>query len=171
MSCGGDEADPWSAPVSDAAVQPGASYSSAADDVDEDATELPGDDRSSVSEADLELAEEDETTRLAADNLNRRLADERLREALAEARFKGPVYELFVQELAAYGLAVCGAWLLTGEMFRQCASRGYWIGSQPYDWNEHDRTSLADETVVKALEASASKVSSAAGGGPTVERA
>lgn len=100
-----------------------------------------------------EIAEAEDGKRVqrAAEILSHRRADGRLRDALAAEDFAGPAYHRFAEELAAYGVAVCTAWMQTGEMFRQCALRGYPIGFRP-DWSpEHDITSIAGETVVRAL--------------------
>lgn len=73
----------------------------------------------SVERNELQDLEHDKNVRRAAENLARRLEDSRLREDLARLDFTGPRYTRFAEELAAYGIAVCQAWLLTGEMFRQ----------------------------------------------------
>ena len=54
----------------------------------------------------------------------RHAADRGLRDRLAETDFAGAEYAQFVRELAAYGIAVCQAWLFTGMMFRECARGG-----------------------------------------------
>jgi DNA-directed RNA polymerase specialized sigma24 family protein len=111
----------------------------------------PVDPRHEVSDGELTEAEQDERTQRAADHLQRRLADGELYEALAKANFEGPGYNLFVEELAAYGLAVTRAWIITGKMFAQCARRGYPIGPRPHDIDDHDVETLAGETVTLAV--------------------
>lgn len=111
----------------------------------------------SVAGVDLDEVEQDDDVRRAAENVRRRAADRRLRDELARDDFSGPGYQLFAEELGAYGLAVCRAWLLTGEMFVQCARRGYRIGSKPHYWDEHDIEGLASLTVAQALQEFRSK--------------
>jgi hypothetical protein len=91
---------------------------------------------------------DDDEHRPSPDELS---ADAALVDELRRAGFSGPVYELFENHLAAHGLAVVRAWLISGEMFRRCAARGQMVGRRPYDWTEHDISSLANETVTRAL--------------------
>lgn len=109
------------------------------------------DPRHEVSDGELTEAEQDERTQRAAEHLQRRLADGELYEALAKANFEGPGYNLFIEELAAYGLAVTRAWIITGKMFAQCAKQGYRIGHRPHDIDDHDVETLAGETVTLAV--------------------
>jgi len=105
-----------------------------------------------VTEAALTEAEEDEATpSCAAADLARRVADRELREELAKNNFTGHRYDEFADALVCYALEVVTAWLVTGEMFRECAKRGYRIGGRPQGWTEHDITGLTGETVTTAL--------------------
>jgi DNA-directed RNA polymerase specialized sigma24 family protein len=81
----------------------------------------------------------------------RRDADSALYRRIVDAGFAGWEYERLRDDLVAYGIAVCEAWLLTGVMFRQCAERGRPVGSRPTDWSPEDRHELALETVANAL--------------------
>lgn len=152
MDQGGYRAD--ARPGSAAPVQPKnvqRQDSDAADDTDELAELDPRRESRSVTLDDLDEAEQHEAVRHAAENLARRAADGRLRAELARNDFSGPGYTYFAEELAAYGFAVCRAWLVTGEMFVQCGRRGYAIGSGPERWGEHDVDGLVGETVTQAL--------------------
>ena len=109
------------------------------------------DDDTSIERDELHDLEHDRDVRRAAESLTRRLEDGRLRADLARLDFTGARYTRFAEELAAYGIAVCRAWLLTGEMFRQCRRRGFRLGDRPDGWELHEAESLAGETVAQAL--------------------
>jgi hypothetical protein len=75
-------------------------------------------------------------------------ADAALYRRLASVGFAGPDYRVFNEGLAAYGIAVCEAWLVTGLMFQRCARQGRPIGDPPTDWSADDRRELTLETVL-----------------------
>jgi|GEM_PF-3841975 len=109
-----------------------------------------------VSAAELATLESDEAafdepSRRAAERLARLAVDRDLHDRLAAGRFRGPEYRQFANELAAYGLAVVTAWLLSGEMFQQCAARNRGAGSRPSEWTDHDIGGLANDCVTAAL--------------------
>jgi len=109
-----------------------------------------------VSTADLVALESDETafderSRRAAERLDRLAVDRDLHDRLALDEFRGPEYRQFANELAAYGLAVVRAWLLSGEMFQRCAARHRSVGSRPTGWTDHDVGGLANDCVTAAL--------------------
>jgi DNA-directed RNA polymerase specialized sigma24 family protein len=91
------------------------------------------------------------TSRRAADRLARLAVDRDLHDRLAAANFTGPEYQRLANELAAYGIVVVAAWMLSGEMFRLCAARHRAVGLRPQTWTEHDVAGLADDTVTAAL--------------------
>jgi hypothetical protein len=80
-----------------------------------------------------------------------RLRDQHLVDRLACRGFTGPEYATFAAEFAAYGLAVCRAWLTSGIIFSFCARRGRPLGRPPDHWSSDDRHELALETVAVAL--------------------
>jgi DNA-directed RNA polymerase specialized sigma24 family protein len=87
----------------------------------------------------------------AREQLDRRAADRDLYNRLIAADFTGPEYRKFANELAAYGISVVTAWLLSGRMFELCAARDRAVGSRPQTWTEHDVAGLANDTVTAAL--------------------
>lgn len=80
-----------------------------------------------------------------------RLRDQQLVGRLALRGFTGPEYTTFAAEFAAYGLAICRAWLASGIIFSFCARRGRPLGRPPDRWSPDDRHELALETVATAL--------------------
>lgn len=109
-----------------------------------------------VSAAELAALESDEAafdepSRRAAERLGRLAVDRDLHDRLAAGGFRGLEYRQFANELAAYGLAVVTAWLLSGEMFQQCAARNRGVGSRPSKWTDHDIGGLANDCVTAAL--------------------
>ncbi|MFC0439648.1 sigma-70 family RNA polymerase sigma factor [Kutzneria buriramensis] len=60
----------------------------------------------------------------AADRRARREEDRRLYELLAGDQFQGPRYDIFIAELAAYGIGVINSWLYKRVIFQYCANRG-----------------------------------------------
>src|SRR5262249_55469624 len=88
------------------------------------ARDLEDEEMSSVPVSDTDgSAEGPELVQDVSDPLLQLAADAALLRRLAEAGFAGPEYQLFERELAAYGIAVCEAWLVTGLMFRRCAEK------------------------------------------------
>jgi DNA-directed RNA polymerase specialized sigma24 family protein len=80
-----------------------------------------------------------------------RLRDQQLVDRLSCRGFTGPEYATFAAEFAAYGLAVCRAWLASGIIFSFCARRGRPLGRPPDFWTSDDRHELVLETVALAL--------------------
>jgi len=78
-------------------------------------------------------------------------ADRQLYDRLAARGFAGPEYAMFAGELAAYGIGICSAWLVTGLMFAHCARRGRPLPPPPGRWSSEDRSELVLETVAVAL--------------------
>ncbi|MGW7723075.1 sigma factor-like helix-turn-helix DNA-binding protein [Streptomyces canus] len=58
------------------------------------------------------------------DQTSHLLADRELFAELKSDGFVGVRYEIFCNELAAYGRPVMRRWLITGEIYRRCAERG-----------------------------------------------
>ena len=63
-------------------------------------------------------------TESSPDQTARLLADRELFAELKSDGFIGVRYEIFCNELAAYGRPVMRRWLITGEIYRRCAERG-----------------------------------------------
>ncbi|UJW28887.1 hypothetical protein L3Q67_27005 [Saccharothrix sp. AJ9571] len=93
----------------------------------------------------------DPVMRRANESLGRRTGDLDLLEELRVRGFEGPSWQRFAEELARYGWAVMQAWLVSGEIFAQCALRRRSVGTAPLYWTEDDRFSLAQDTVVEGL--------------------
>jgi DNA-directed RNA polymerase specialized sigma24 family protein len=105
-----------------------------------------------VTDAELdEVERHDSVARDAAERLARLGADLELRNELAFQGFTGAGWEVFVRELARYGLAVVKAWLANGEMFHQCTIKNCHPGGAPPWWTEDDREGLAHIVVAEAL--------------------
>jgi DNA-directed RNA polymerase specialized sigma24 family protein len=85
------------------------------------------------------------------DDIERRKADWHLYSELVRDGFEGPRWNLCATELARYAHGVLMAWLVTGEVFRQCAADRRRLGRPPADWTCDDRAELANETVAEAL--------------------
>jgi RNA polymerase sigma-70 factor (ECF subfamily) len=79
------------------------------------------------------------------------VVDRDLHKRISAANFTGPEYDKLANELAAYGIAVVTAWLMSGEMFQLCATHHRAVGPRPITWTEHDVAGLTNETVTFAL--------------------
>jgi DNA-directed RNA polymerase specialized sigma24 family protein len=93
----------------------------------------------------------------AADRRARREEEQRLYELLACDQFQGPHYEIFISELAAYGIGVINSWLRKRVIFQYCANRGRPLpgGAQHKDLASADsdeREELAIEAVAEGLQ-------------------
>ncbi|MEJ3742792.1 ECF-type sigma factor [Actinomycetes bacterium KLBMP 9797] len=87
------------------------------------------------------------------DDLARYAGDAALYKRLAHAGHQGPEYELFLLELARYGLAVITAWLRSGVIFAKAASLGR-PARRPLglaELAEDDHTAIADLAVTYGL--------------------
>jgi DNA-directed RNA polymerase specialized sigma24 family protein len=96
----------------------------------------------------------DPQERARVENAARRLAERALVDELMAARFTGPMFDVTVNELAAYGIATLMAWMRTGEIFRQCLTRGRPLASadrSTAQWSRDDRLEIAIETTARAL--------------------
>ena len=100
-----------------------------------------------------DLANADDPAELArVENARRRLADLVLVEELAAAGFCGVAFDMFIIELAAYGIAALMAWMRTGQIAMQCATKGRPLeGGLPERWSREDRLEIAVETTARAL--------------------
>jgi hypothetical protein len=86
------------------------------------------------------------------ESARRRLADLVLMEELAASGFRGVAFDMFVTELAAYGIAALMAWMRTGQIARQCSTQGRPLAdSLPERWSRDDRLEIAVETTARAL--------------------
>jgi DNA-directed RNA polymerase specialized sigma24 family protein len=88
------------------------------------------------------------------ERLRRRQADEQLVAALRLHAFKGPEWDRFSEDLAAYGLSVLQLWIKKGEIFRVCRSKNLGRGGPPphgRPLSANDATELACETVAKGI--------------------
>jgi hypothetical protein len=96
----------------------------------------------------------DPRERARVENAARRLADRQLVDELEAAKFTGPVFDVTVNELAAYGIAILMAWMRTGEIVRRCLARGRPLadaGRFAAQWSRDDRLEIAVETTARAL--------------------
>jgi hypothetical protein len=96
----------------------------------------------------------DPRERARVENAARRLADRDLVGELAAAGFTGPVFEVTVNEFAAYGVAALMAWMRTGEIARKCLSRGRPLPGADRvmaAWSRDDRLEIAVEATARAL--------------------
>jgi hypothetical protein len=96
----------------------------------------------------------DPRERARVENAARRLADRDLVDQLAAAGFAGPVFDVTVNEFAAYGVATLMAWMRTGEIARKCQSRGRPLPGADRVvamWSRDDRLEIAVETTARAL--------------------
>jgi DNA-directed RNA polymerase specialized sigma24 family protein len=105
-----------------------------------------------VSAAEVAAAEQDDAVRQAAKPVDLRAGDAELFEELRKRGFAGPAYVRFRDELAKYGQAVTRAWIRSGVMFAECASRNQSVGLRPAGIEDHDIEYLADDTVTRALQ-------------------
>jgi hypothetical protein len=127
---------------------------------------VPGDRHgavASVSVPDLEPGEitdddlavpGDPRERARVENAARRLEDRALVDELAAAGFTGPVFDVTVNEFAAYGIATLMAWMRTGEIVRQCLARGRplaGVGRFAAQWSRDDRLEIAIETAARGV--------------------
>jgi hypothetical protein len=96
----------------------------------------------------------DPRERARVENAGRRLAGRALADELAAAGYAGPVLEVTVNELAAYGIAALMAWTRTGEIARKCRARGRPLAGADRvtaAWSRGDRLELAVEAAARAL--------------------
>jgi hypothetical protein len=96
----------------------------------------------------------DPRERARVENAARRLEDRALVDDLAAAGFTGPMFDITVNELAAYGLATLMAWMRTGEIVRQCLARGRPLadaGRFVAQWSRDDRLEIAAETAGRGV--------------------
>jgi hypothetical protein len=81
-----------------------------------------------------------------------RLADLALLEELAASKFRGVAFDMFVIELAAYGIATLMVLMRTRQIVRQCLLRGRpLVGGLPSQWSRDDRLEIASETTAIGL--------------------
>jgi DNA-directed RNA polymerase specialized sigma24 family protein len=116
---------------------------------------VPGTEADACEIGDEDLAVPgDPRERARVENAARRLADRDLVDQLAATGFTGPVFEVTVNEFAAYGVATLMAWMRTGEITRKCLSRGRPLpGAERVTatWSRDDRLEIAVETTARAL--------------------
>jgi len=96
----------------------------------------------------------DPRERALVDNAARRLADRALVDELATTGFTGPLFDMTLNELAAYAIATLMAWMRTGEIIRQCMARGRPLSGSSLavgQWSRDDRLEIAIETTARAL--------------------
>jgi len=94
-----------------------------------------------------------ERARVASASL--RLMDLMLLKELTAANFAGPVFDVAVNEWAAYGIAVMMAWMRTGEIARKCGAKGRPLPPGCFSagkWSRDDRLEMALETTARALD-------------------
>jgi DNA-directed RNA polymerase specialized sigma24 family protein len=76
-------------------------------------------------------------------------ADAELVQRAMWSGFRGPDWDEIAHRLAAYGLAVMGAWIATGVIYDRCESKGYRLGRVRFPPDVVD--DLATDTVAHAL--------------------
>jgi DNA-directed RNA polymerase specialized sigma24 family protein len=86
-----------------------------------------------------------------AEDQRQRSVDLELYDELALSNFSGPGYALFAKQIAGYGLGVMRAWIVTGQIFSECAKQGCRLSIELEPRAEHDVSSLANDTVASAL--------------------
>lgn len=87
------------------------------------------------------------------DQTLRREQDQVWLDAVRADGFTGPLFEIYWDELARYGIAVMMSWTHSGKIFKECRKRGrpirYPAGG--VTWGDDERRSIINETVAKAL--------------------
>lgn len=91
-----------------------------------------------------------------ADRVRRRAADAEMLAQLKAEGFAGPRWELFVNELARYGLAVIEVWLQTGYLFAKTREQHRPLNPSSHELEQlrkdpDERAGLADVVVARAL--------------------
>lgn len=96
----------------------------------------------------------------AEERIDRLAGDRDLEAELRLTGFAGPNYIAFANEIARYGVAVIRGWIYRGQIFAEVARKSF--GALPPEPHPgamvDDAEGLADETVVRALEAFRTKV-------------
>jgi DNA-directed RNA polymerase specialized sigma24 family protein len=130
---------------------------SRADDQDEESAD-PSDHRIEWTENLAWLADVDRDK--AGERIDRLAGDRELESALRQAGFAGRDYVAFANEIARYGLAVIRGWIYKGQIFAEVKRKGFGaLEPEPHPGAlAEDAEGLADETVVRALEAFRTKV-------------
>jgi len=117
----------------------------------------PGLDDAEVDALEAEIVDDDfasERERLKAQNAQRRLQDQAWLDDVTAHDFSGPLFEVYWEELAAYGVAVTMAWTRTGQISARCKAIGRPLPASefgPGRWSRDDRIEIAVETVARAL--------------------
>jgi|HubBroStandDraft_5_1064220.scaffolds.fasta_scaffold44529_2 hypothetical protein len=117
----------------------------------------PGLEDAEVDALEAQIIDEDftgEHERRQAQNAQRRLQDRVWLDEVTALGFTGPLFEVYWQELAAYGVAVTMAWTRTGRISARCKAMG-----RPLQFSiefgrglsRDDRIEIAVETVARAL--------------------
>lgn len=79
-------------------------------------------------------------------------SDTKLVERFRALGFNGLGYDLFIERHARYGLAVVGAWIKSGTIFRHCHDHNRQVKLRPpASWSPEDRDDLAVSTVAVAI--------------------
>lgn len=113
---------------------------------------------SEISELERQLTDDDLETqgdpaqRVQLENAKRRLADRAWLAELAAAGFKGPMFDVALTELAAYGIPVLMAWMRTGQIVSKCKAKGRPLSDPSPRWTPDDRLEIAIETTARALD-------------------
>lgn len=130
---------------------------SRADDQDPESSN-PSDDQESWTSNLAWLADADRDQ--AGERIDRLAGDRDLEAELRRDGFAGPNYIAFANEIARYGVAVIRGWIYRGQILAEVARKGF--GALPPEPHPgamvDDAEGLADETVVRALEAFRTKV-------------
>jgi hypothetical protein len=97
----------------------------------------------------------DPAEKARVENARRRLADHALVGQLIAADFTGPLFEITVTELAAYGIPVVMSQIRTGKIISQCKSKGRPLKPGSFElmeqWDHDDRLEATLETTARAL--------------------
>lgn len=84
-------------------------------------------------------------------NLERRQREKELLHLLADRGFQGTMWDIFADDLAAYGIPVLMAWTRTHKIATLSAAKGRPLSALPSDWTVEDRSGLTMLTVAKAV--------------------
>jgi DNA-directed RNA polymerase specialized sigma24 family protein len=124
-------------------------------DYDATQSESVPDDALTQTEADLSIADRDETE----DERSQRLAaDRRLVEILAGDSFEGERfaqhYRKLVHKLTGYAWPILMKWMSTGQIFRECERyrRPVNRSAATYGWTHDDRSQIATDTIIEAVD-------------------
>lgn len=86
-----------------------------------------------------------------AESVDRLAADVELINLLMWAQYAGADWLKFREVLARYGVAVLHKWILSGQIFRECATKGFGAVRRRRRVDEDEALGIAGETVAHAI--------------------